>query len=647
MYLEFYGLNEEPFNLTPDSNFLFLSEQHRKALSHLKYGIEQKKGFIALTGEVGSGKTTVCRALLKMLDKDKFETALILSSFVSANSMLKMINGDLGIYGGEKDKEAMIHSLNKFLFKQREKGKTVVVLIDECQNLNFEVLEQIRMLSNLETEKEKLIQIVLIGQPEFLEKLSSHELRQLNQRITVRAHLSPLKYHECRDYIMHRLKIAGSDGSLEFTEKAVKKIFNYCYGIPRRINVICDYALIVGYVDETRKITRLIVKKALKEIEVKREISFRQKLEENKIVVEKKPLKVALYFLFFISLVGFGWLYRVPLISFFEARYTDFNKKLVYNMKGNSEYKIEQNVVVDADTEYFDRKVKKEENKIDVEVEAFEAPVAMEVNEDGKREVEDKNDIVADESISISVKGDVSIEDIPEGVVSSSKTEKRIEIKDKRIKPKTIKVAAKENPAYEELTSRQKALWLLLSAWGIDYNLKMKKGYDDWDMDVVIERFNYTVLETWEGLEYLVYMNLPFAIETKNNEIWVIHRINDSLLSVKKGPGQNETISILEFNGIWKGKSIVLLERGPYTLSAEKTYYRGDTDEEIIKLKKMLNELGYVLLEGDSFFDTECERVVKQFQRNFLFYPDGTVGTETILMLYSKFAQNVPRLDNN
>ena len=236
MYLEFYGLKEEPFNLTPDSHFLYLSDQHRKALSHLKYGIEHKKGFIALTGEVGSGKTTVCRALLKMLDRQKHETALVLNSFVSSENLLRMIHKDFGITSenlNEKEtvpdntealKEFLIDGLNRFLLQQDRERKTVILIIDECQNLSFEVLEQIRMLSNLETEKEKLLQIILIGQPEFLEKLSSYELRQLNQRITVRSHLAPLKYEECRDYIMHRLKIAGSDGSIRFAEKAMKMI---------------------------------------------------------------------------------------------------------------------------------------------------------------------------------------------------------------------------------------------------------------------------------------------------------------------------------------------------------------------------------------------------------------------------------------
>jgi len=646
MYLEFYGLKEEPFNLTPDSNFLYLSEQHRKALSHLKYGIEQKKGFISLTGEVGSGKTTVCRAILKMLDKDVFETALILNSFITTENLLKIINEDLGISSTPKASskeqfeivslinETLTISLNKFLFEQKEKGKTVVIIIDECQSLSFEVLEQLRMLSNLETEKEKLLQIVLIGQPEFLEKLSSYELRQLNQRITVRAHLAPLKYHECRDYIMHRLKIAGSDGSIRFTEKAISLIYKHCSGIPRRINVICDYTLIVGYVEETRKITKKIVKKALKEIQVKRELTISQRFSED-VSLRKKTKKVLAYAALFMLVVIAGWFYRVPVAMFWQERYNEIRKPKNYSKEKTI---VRPKLYAQKNQLNPVSKIMPAQKTIvnDLKMPEKEIPASNEKKLDTKKE----------EDIDIQIKGDISIEDIPEGKPSSEKKVKGIIDKSSISAYRPPPVTMNENNSeFLKLPQYERGLWLLLSAWGIDYNLNIKSGKNsDHVMKDILQRFDFVSLETWEDLDFLINLNLPFAAETKLGELWVVCKVKDSLLSVKIGPGKEETMRIEDFQKLWKGRSIVLMENGAYTLSNDKTYFRGDDDPEIMKLKKMLKALGYTLDDENSFYDTTCENMVKKFQKSFLFYSDGTVGTETILMLYSRFAKNAPRL---
>lgn len=269
MYKEFFGLKENPFDLTPDSHFLFPSKKHQEALAHLAYGIEARKGFILITGEVGAGKTTLCRALLSRMDANT-EVAFVLNSYLNAFEILQTINQDLGIKTKAQSKKELIDELNEFLLSQKHKNKNVVVLIDECQNLPFETLEQLRMLSNLETEKEKLLQIIMVGQPELLDILKTPEIRQLNQRITVRYHLYPLDYHETVDYIYHRLKVAGSEGGILFTDKALKKIYAKSKGIPRIINVICDNSLLAAYVVETKKITLPMVKKAIREIEGKK-----------------------------------------------------------------------------------------------------------------------------------------------------------------------------------------------------------------------------------------------------------------------------------------------------------------------------------------------------------------------------------------
>ncbi len=266
MYLEFYGLSESPFNLTPDANFLYPSKVHREVLAHLLYGVNSRKGFIMVTGEVGSGKTTLCRALLKKLGSNT-EVALVLNSFLSELELLTTVNEDLGINTTGKTKKELIDELNSFLLEQRMKGKNVVLIIDEAQNLSFPVLEQIRMLSNLETEKEKLLQIVPVGQPELRRIIGSPRLRQLSQRITVRHHITPLTGKETVQYIYHRLKVAGSSGNIVFTRSALNEICRFSRGIPRMINVICDQSLLAGYVANSTRIDHKMIRAAETEIE--------------------------------------------------------------------------------------------------------------------------------------------------------------------------------------------------------------------------------------------------------------------------------------------------------------------------------------------------------------------------------------------
>lgn len=264
MYETFYGLKEKPFNVTSDPAFFFLSRKHKEAFSHLIYGIRERKGILLITGEIGTGKTTLCRALLNNLDK-KVKTAFILNPNFSETQLLQLIVEDLGIAAKSKSKMSLISSLNKFLIQETNAGCNVALIIDEAQNLKPSQLEQIRLLSNIETEKEKLLQIILVGQPELNQRLSLHELRQLNQRIAVRYHILPLEKDELKEYISHRLKVAGSNGNIEFTPEALEEIFIFSCGIPRLTNIICDRALLAGFVGETRKISYETIKKCVEE----------------------------------------------------------------------------------------------------------------------------------------------------------------------------------------------------------------------------------------------------------------------------------------------------------------------------------------------------------------------------------------------
>ena len=254
MYLNFYGFREKPFNLTPDPRFVFLSKTHKEAFAHLLYGVNHRVGFIALTGEVGSGKTTVLRSLLSQLDADHHRTALIFNPCVSPDVLLQSINREFGIPANTSNHTSFLDSLNVFLLQQNAEGRTVVLVIDEAQNLEAPVLEQIRLISNLETDREKLIQIILSGQPELVQFLKKNEMRQLSQRINVRYHLQAMDFQDTVHYINHRLEVAGGRGGVLFSGRALRRIYRYSRGLPRLVNAACDRTLLAGYARNTARI---------------------------------------------------------------------------------------------------------------------------------------------------------------------------------------------------------------------------------------------------------------------------------------------------------------------------------------------------------------------------------------------------------
>jgi general secretion pathway protein A len=268
MYKSFYGLKENPFNVNPDPRFLFLTKQIEEALTGLMYGIQTRKGFITLTGEVGTGKTTLVNRLLDWLHHRKSRTAFLFNSRINSNQLFDFILAEFDIPCDSKSKSQQLMKLNGWLLDRYRMGETVVLIIDEAQNLTYPVMEEIRLLTNLETSTEKLLQIILSGQPELEEKLKLPQLRQLRQRIMLRCKTAALSKEQTQSYIVERLKIAGAPDDAIFSAAAVDAIHIYSLGIPRVINLLCEHSLVNGFVEQQRPIQPKIVEEVAREFQL-------------------------------------------------------------------------------------------------------------------------------------------------------------------------------------------------------------------------------------------------------------------------------------------------------------------------------------------------------------------------------------------
>jgi general secretion pathway protein A len=269
MYLKFFNLKSDPFHITPDPEFLFLSSGHKEALGGIIYGIEKRKGFVCITGEVGTGKTTIIRSALEKISKDYIKPIYFFNVHLSFSELLKTIFNEMEVASPPDDVYGMIRLLHKILIEEYRKNHIVVLIIDEAQNMPDETLEKLRMLSNLETKKDKLLQIILVGQPELEKKLRQHKLRQLNQRIAIKTRIASLSYKERLAYIHHRLSMVAMDSVPVFKTNALKIIADFSKGIPRVLNIICDNALIAGFGYQKKPVPLKIIKEVIRDYEGK------------------------------------------------------------------------------------------------------------------------------------------------------------------------------------------------------------------------------------------------------------------------------------------------------------------------------------------------------------------------------------------
>ncbi len=328
MYLKYFGFSTPPFKLVPDPHFFFSSKNHDEAISHIQYGLKERKGFIVIAGEVGTGKTTLCRLLLGQLDS-LFKTALLFNPQLSAIELLQSINQDFGLKGKSRSKKKLIDELNQFLLGLLSQGKSALLIIDEAQLLSIACLEEIRLLSNLETDQEKLIQILLIGQPELKEKLAFRSLRQLKQRISLIHEIGPLGREEVGLYIATRIKVAGGADSVTFAPRAIDRIFHFSGGFPRLINVVADQALLAAYVANATYVVESLVIQAIKELE--KGLSAPSPAPVKKVEVTRRQGTLGtLLFLIIVSLLfAAGWYWRDQLITGIDFLKTFLSGKAV------------------------------------------------------------------------------------------------------------------------------------------------------------------------------------------------------------------------------------------------------------------------------------------------------------------------------
>ncbi|MBT3922322.1 MAG: AAA family ATPase [Nitrospina sp.] len=586
VYQDFFGFSEKPFDLTPDPKYLYLSPKHKEVLAHLVYGLQENNGFLKIIGEVGTGKTMICRSFLRELRAD-FNIAYIFNPCINELELLQTINAELGLPGKSKSKKKLVDVLNRFLLEERAKGHRVVVIIDEAQDLATNVLEQLRLLSNLETDTEKLIQIVLIGQPELDKVLAKDGLRQLRQRITIKWELLPLNLEETRGYIQHRLNVALGKGKVRFSRQAVEMVYRYSRGIPRMINVVADRTLLIAYTQSTKKITPKIVKLAVSDIgELVPLESWADKFW--KLVL---PSGLAAGLIFFA-------------INFFAL--PDYNK----NASGEK-----------------DISALIQENPMDLStpgelVPRFSAPSTMAVQPApvkapvfSKTETV-KNDLSAPQR-RIPSNGPLSVLD-PEKLVTYLSSLTLVE-------------------------SKLEAVKWILEAWHIDPG--QLQGLTEADLEMIEEDYQLASFEVNGTLERLKSLNYPALLEialpnaqgTKYLALVSIQGDTAVFGSVDK---IKMPLSVID--SLWTRKAIIPwkdFENLPESLGIG---YKG---KEAIWLQKNLRLLGYFQGREAPLYGPKTVQAMMKLQRNNSIKDDGIFNTDSKLLLYNLLQiYSTPRL---
>jgi len=582
MYKNFFSFRERPFKLVPNPAYLFLSKSHEEVLAHLTYALIKGDGFVEITGEVGTGKTTLCRAFLENLENNT-KAAYIFNPNLNSIQLLRAINDEFGIGSDGDNTKDLIDRLNSFLIAKKAEGKNVILIIDEAQNLTTKVLEQLRLLSNLETSQDKLIQIILVGQPELGEKLDSHELRQLDQRITLKCQLVPLSYQEVRGYIQHRINIASRKIVIQFAAAAYRSIYQYSRGIPRLINIVCDRALLIAFVRDQQIISGKIAMAAIRELGASGDIK-RRRLQKWK--------KTGLFF--FLLCTG------IIMAMVFHSEFLDDHAKLS---------SIGSNGVDNSKSKHLSRLE---------HLKTFPPPKPAPDTKSAKA----------------SVKTPVKT---PDKAPAKTPALNKPKIVRKPVHGLGV-LLKKLNRFY----SRNAALKVAMDLWGSESEIgRYLNGIsDDQAFFQLASEQNGLLIRRIEGsFNAVKKLNLPailaFHLPGGLPPVYLtFNGIDDGNITLRGG---KKDISIelepSDLESCWSGVAYIPWKN---FLSLKGTIPLDSPKDAIITLKMLLRDIGFNTVEINPFYDENTRDAVKYIQGKYGIHMDGVVGSTTKIALYNE-----------
>jgi general secretion pathway protein A len=605
MYNTYFGFKESPFSIAPDPRYLFMTDQHREALAHLVYGLNSEGGCVLLTGEVGTGKTTVCRCLLEQIPEQS-NIALVFNPKITATELLETICDELHIDypEGNNSVKAYIDRINTFLLQANAAGQKTVLIIDEAQNMDHAVLEQLRLLTNLETNQRKLLQIIILGQPELLDILAQENMRQLAQRITARFHLKPLSRFELKAYISHRLAIAGSNIQL-FDEKAQQKLYQLSKGVPRIINILCDRALLGAYVENKARVDLQILNKAAKEVFGERQQSKRKQAQWPAYFSAVAGIAA-------VTAITFA-LIQSNVLKSFAANVSDLlvNKEQtiatapVVMMEPELEPELEPEPEPELEPE------PEPETEPEVEKEAVPAVDEAIANETVTLETTQQAESATTDSIDATAAAD-PVSDFYDLVFTNARNS--------------------EVQAYTDL----------FDVWNRDYNPSRDGtacGFAKLD--------GLSCLHRQGNLRSLAILNRPAVLklyDERHNAAYVILTyLNDTEASLRRG---DETINISTdiLNQYWLGEYTLLWQKPPYYNAAIQPGSQGPLvqwlDQQLVRIYGQ----NHVPTIHDTYNEELRSQVIK-FQMSKGLIPDGVVGPHTFILLNSELDMNTPMLN--
>ena len=636
MYENFFGFKEKPFKLVPDPDYLFLSKSHEETLAHLNYALSQGDGFVEITGEVGTGKTTLCRAFLENLGDDTV-AAYIFNPKLGPRQLIKTINDELGIKYETENTKNLIDNLNNFLILQKTRRKKVILLIDEAQNLSKNVLEQLRLLSNLETSKEKLLQIILVGQPELSDILDSHELRQLGQRITLRYHLSPLTPRESVDYIQYRIDIASQKSGLKFDHAAYRPIYKYSRGIPRVINIACDRILLMAFGLSKYRITGKIARDSIKELK------SRGAARKLVLLNWKKITALCGAAIVLLAAAIFHQPLRQNILSWFNPAP---NRQI--------EAKAPEEPVLNSTAESDPGGVK-DDGLVASEDSSQKAADESALTASGEADLSpaEKSDLRPANDTRMSIPQSLESEISDETILASSASQQEAQDYGQEPDPRETIELADYLTAMDIRTSRYSALRDAMDLWQtpIEFQPYLISLDDDQAFFRLTTKPQGVFMHRFEtSLEMLKRLNLPAILE-----LFPTGSEEPGYLTLSKIEGRNfifgspdENKMVVsdadQVNLYWSGIAYLPWKN---FLSIWGTIPKRSNKDSIITLKLLLHELGFSDVEINDEYDNGTRLAIEAVQAKYGIPVDGFVGPLTKMILYrEKESFEMPRLTN-